>query len=96
MALNITTIEDINDANAKIISAQEKYITALTKIKSLVIESETSFNSITAKENREKVLNAIDNELTHRKDEMTAQSKFLTDTAKIIMESQQEITNMMS
>ena len=96
MALNITTVEDINNANSKIISAQEKYITALAKIKSLVMESESYLNSISAKDSREVILKAIDNELTNRKNEMTAQSKFLTDTSKIILESQQEIKNMMS
>ena len=96
MALNITTVEDINNANSKIISAQEKYVTALAKVKSLVMESEAYFNSISAKDSREVILKAIDNEFTNRKNEMTAQSKFLADTSKIILESQQEIKNMMS
>ena len=73
MALNITTLDDINNANTKILSAQEKYITALAKIKSLVVESETYLNSISAKENREAALRIIDNELTDRKNEMTSQ-----------------------
>ena len=91
MALNITTLDDINNANTKIVNAQEKYATALEKVKNLIIQSEQSWNSITAKESRERVLKAIDNEFAHRKDEMTAQSKFLQDTAEILVESQEEI-----
>ena len=96
MALNITTIDDINNANAKIVSAQEKYVMALEKIKNLVIQSELSWNSVKAKDSREAVLKMLDNEFIHRRDEMFAQTNFLQDTAKILVESQEEIQDTMS
>ena len=96
MALNITTIDDINNANAKIVSAQETYNTALEKLKNLVILSEQSWNSVKAKDSREAVLKVLDNEFIHRRDEMFAQTKFLQDTAKILVESQEEIKDTMA
>ena len=96
MAISITTLEDINNANVKIVNAQEKYATALEKIKKLVIQSEQSWNSLSAKESRERVLAVLNNEFVHRKEEMIAQSKFLQDTANILVESQEEIQQTMA
>ena len=96
MALNITTLDDINSANTKIISAHEKYQTALDKIRTIIRQSESSWDSMTAKESRERVLSALDNEMTHRGEEMLAQSNFLKDTSKILIESQEEIKDTLS
>ncbi len=95
MALSVTTVGDINTAKGRIVSAQEKYVMALEKIKTLVTQSEQSWNSVQAKDSREQILKAIDNELTERKEEMQAQINFLTDTARILVESEEEIKNAM-
>lgn len=96
MALNVTALEDVKSADQKIMLAQEKYDTALKKIKDLIAQSEASWNSPAAKDEREKVNKAINNELTHRKEEMLAQSKFLKDTTNILQESQEEIKNTLA
>ena len=96
MALSVTTIGDINGAKSKMLAASDKYSMALEKIKNIVIQSESSWNSLQAKNSREQVLNSIDNELMDRKGEMIAQIKFLDDTAKILTESQEEIQNTLA
>ncbi|MBR4672047.1 MAG: hypothetical protein IKO78_02455 [Bacilli bacterium] len=96
MALSVTTIGDINSAKGKMLAASDKYTMALEKVKNIVIQSESSWNSLQAKNSREQVLNAINNELVDRKGEMMAQIKFLDDTAKILTESQEEIQNTLA
>lgn len=96
MALSVTTIGDINSAKSKMLAASDKYTMALEKVKNIVIQSESSWNSLQAKNSREQVLNAINNELVDRKGEMMAQIKFLDDTAKILTESQEEIQNTLA
>ena len=96
MALNVTTLENVKIADQKIINATEKYNTALEKVKRIVMQSESSWNIAAAKQEREFVIRTINNELTHRKNEMLAQSKFLKDTSQILLESQEEIKDALA
>ena len=96
MALSITTVGDINSAKSKIIAAADKYSMALEKVKKIVIQSEISWNSLQASDNRERIIKSIDNELTDRQEEMLAQAKFLEDTSKVLRESQEEVQNTLS